>query len=225
MSTQFTVTDHAAAASAASKLPAALTMAATTIAVTSQQLRPHPDDPVPPDVALAALVKWQRGQARRDSRISAVMLLLHEAGASERGLADALGMSRGTVAARLVQARVDRAAEAEEAGRWTPTHTHGDLYKGRAAHLGATDAADSGGSAHRTVNWAFAPFRASSGTDPGPAKRYKRRCIEGYSQLYAPAVGPMLHIGRTSTGPAGRMGQCGRTSRIRSSRAISGGFR
>lgn len=115
MTTRFTVTDHTAAARAASKLPGALTMAATTIAVTSQQLRPYPDDPVPPDVALAALVRWQRGAARRDARISAVMLLLHEAGASERGLADALGMSRGTVAARLAQARAEREADAEEA--------------------------------------------------------------------------------------------------------------
>ncbi|KXP08743.1 hypothetical protein [Tsukamurella pseudospumae] len=117
MSTRFTVTNHAAAARAASKLPNALTMAATTIAVTSQQLRPHPDDPVPPNVALAALVKWQRGQARRESKISAVMLLLHEAGASERGLADALGMSRGTVAARLAEARAERDVEAEAASQ------------------------------------------------------------------------------------------------------------
>lgn len=117
MTTRFTVTDHAAAARAASKLPGALSTLATTIAVTSQDLRPYADDPVPPNVAMAALVKWQRGQARRESRISAVMLLLHEAGASERGLGDALGMSRGTVASRLAQARAEREANAAENGQ------------------------------------------------------------------------------------------------------------
>ncbi|KXP14336.1 hypothetical protein [Tsukamurella pseudospumae] len=117
MNTRFTVTDPAAAARAAAALPTAMNTLASMINITSQDLRPYPGDPVAPHKALASLAKWQRSQARRESRISAVMLLLHEAGASERGLADALGMSRGTVAARLAQARAEREAEAEEANQ------------------------------------------------------------------------------------------------------------
>lgn len=114
MTTRFTITDHGAANRAAAALPNALNTLASTINVAGQQLRPHPGDPVAPHKALAALVKWQRGERRRDARIATVLLLLAECGASERGLADALGLSRGTVATRIAQARVDRAAETEE---------------------------------------------------------------------------------------------------------------
>lgn len=107
----------------------------------------------------------------------------------------------------------------------TATATYRPPYKGRAAHLGGADAADAGHRAHRTVTWAFAPIRASSGTDPDPTERYKPCHSESYIPRYATAAGTTHHIGWTTSRPAGPIDHSGRISRIRSSRAISGGFR
>jgi hypothetical protein len=109
--TRFTITDPVAASVATAALPAAMRTLAATITVTSQDLTPYPGDPITPTIVLDALIKWQRGAVRRDRRINTLMLLIHEAGASERALADALGLGRSTVTARLAAARADRATD------------------------------------------------------------------------------------------------------------------
>lgn len=110
--TRFVTHDPNAAAAATDALRDATKALAMTITVTAQALTPHDDDPVDAERALAAAEKWVRGEARRRRRLGHMLLLLTEAGVSERALADRLGLGRHAVAQMVADARVEREASA-----------------------------------------------------------------------------------------------------------------
>ncbi|CPR93125.1 hypothetical protein PP568_07085 [Mycobacteroides abscessus] len=107
MATRFTVTDHATASRAAVELPTyARTLAAiTTEAAEALAALPAAADP---QRCLDGLVVFRAGQAKVRRAENAVLLRLHEAGASPTGLATALGINRLTVDRRLAAARAER---------------------------------------------------------------------------------------------------------------------
>ncbi|CAJ1579764.1 chromosome partitioning protein [[Mycobacterium] wendilense] len=110
--TRFVTRDPAAAAAATDALRDASKALAAVVTVTAQALTPHPEDPFTAEDALAALEKWVRGEARRRRRLAHTLLLLHEAGVSERALADRIGLGRHAVAQMVADARVEREAGA-----------------------------------------------------------------------------------------------------------------
>lgn len=110
--TRFVTTDPTAAAAATDALRGAAGQLSATITVTAQALNVHPDDPFDAERSLAALEKWVRGEARRRRRLGALLLLMHETGASERALADRIGLGRHAVGQLIADARVEREANA-----------------------------------------------------------------------------------------------------------------
>lgn len=110
--TRFVTTDPAAAAAATDALRDAASQFRATITVASQKLEGHPEDPFTADDALAGLERWVRGEKARRRRVGHVLLLLSEAGISERALADRLGLGRHAVGQMIADARVEREADA-----------------------------------------------------------------------------------------------------------------
>ncbi len=110
--TRFVTKDPAAAAAATDALLEATSQLRVVITVTAQALNTHPDDPVTAEDALRGLERWVRGEKARRRRIAHTLLLLHEAGVSERALADRIGMGRHAVSQLIADARVEREANA-----------------------------------------------------------------------------------------------------------------
>ncbi|NOP95123.1 chromosome partitioning protein [Mycolicibacterium fortuitum] len=110
--TRFVTHDPAAAARATDELGDATKALSVIIAVTAQALNTHPDDPVNAEDALRGLERWVRGEKARRRRVGRLLLLLHEAGVSERALADRLGMGRHAVSQLVADAKVEREADA-----------------------------------------------------------------------------------------------------------------
>lgn len=110
--TRFVTHDPAAAAAATDALRDAAKTLSVVITVASQKLVTHPEDPYTAEDALAALERWVRGEARRRRRLGHILLLLTEAGVSERALADRLGLGRHAVSQLVADARVEREADA-----------------------------------------------------------------------------------------------------------------
>ncbi|MBE5488540.1 hypothetical protein E3G71_001041 [Mycobacteroides abscessus] len=110
--TRFVTTDPTVAAAATDALRDAAKSLAATITVAATKLQPHPEDPFTADDALAGLERWVRGEKGRRRRLGHMLLLLHEAGVSERALADRIGLGRHAVAQMIADARVEREADA-----------------------------------------------------------------------------------------------------------------
>ncbi|QZT56243.1 chromosome partitioning protein [Mycolicibacterium austroafricanum] len=110
--TRFVTTDPTAAAAATDALRDATKALSVVITVAAQALNAHPDDPVTAEDALRGLERWVRGEKGRRRRIAHTLLLLHEAGVSERALADRIGLGRHAVAQMIADARVEREAGA-----------------------------------------------------------------------------------------------------------------
>ncbi|KXO98949.1 chromosome partitioning protein [Tsukamurella pseudospumae] len=110
--TRFVTKDPAAAAAATDALRGAASQLRATITIAAQKLEGHPEDPFTADDALAGLERWVRGEKGRRRRIAHTLLLLHEAGVSERALADRIGLGRHAVAQMIADARVEREANA-----------------------------------------------------------------------------------------------------------------
>ncbi|UEA25143.1 chromosome partitioning protein [Mycobacteroides abscessus subsp. abscessus] len=110
--TRFVTHDPAAAAAATDALREAAKALSATITVAATKLQPHPEDPFTADDALAGLERWVRGEKTRRRRLGHLLLLLHEAGVSERALAERVGLGRHAVAQMVADARVEREADA-----------------------------------------------------------------------------------------------------------------
>ncbi|KAF0967249.1 chromosome partitioning protein [Gordonia sp. YY1] len=110
--TRFVTHDPSAAARATEELREAAKALSVVITVASQKLAPHPEDPYSAEDALIGLERWVRGEKARRRRIAHTLLLLHEAGVSERALADRIGLGRHAVAQMVADARVEREANA-----------------------------------------------------------------------------------------------------------------
>lgn len=110
--TRFVTQDPVAAAAAADALRDSASHLRAVITVTAQALNSHPDDPFTAEDALVGLERWVRGEKGRRRRLGHTLLLLHEAGVSERALADRLGMGRHAVSQLIADARVEREANA-----------------------------------------------------------------------------------------------------------------
>lgn len=110
--TRFVTHDPTAAAAATDALRDATKALSVVITVASQKLAPHPEDPYSAEDALIGLERWVRGEKARRRRIAHTLLLLHEAGVSERALADRIGLGRHAVAQMVADARVEREANA-----------------------------------------------------------------------------------------------------------------
>lgn len=110
--TRFVTHDPTAAAAATDALRDAASQFRATITVAAQKLEGHPDDPFAAEDALVGLERWVRGEKARRRRVGHLLLLLHEAGVSERALADRLGLGRHAVAQMVADARVEREAGA-----------------------------------------------------------------------------------------------------------------
>ncbi|SKE70685.1 chromosome partitioning protein [Mycobacteroides abscessus subsp. massiliense] len=110
--TRFVTHDPAAAAAATDALRDAARSLAATITVAATKLNPHAEDPFTAEDALVGLERWVRGEKARRRRVGALLLLLHEAGVSERALADRIGLGRHAVAQMVADARVEREANA-----------------------------------------------------------------------------------------------------------------
>jgi hypothetical protein len=105
--TRFIVADMNAAGRAAADLhPAAQELAARIIDATGPLA--ELSDPATPTAALDALVQWRHAAARIRRAEDEIMLLLSEAGASPRGLGNALSINRETVARRIAAAEAER---------------------------------------------------------------------------------------------------------------------
>ncbi|MFV8172422.1 MULTISPECIES: hypothetical protein [Mycolicibacterium] len=94
--TRFIVTDHTAASHAAAELPTAARRLATITAEVAEPLMNLRAAAEPAEV-LAAFGRWQRSQSRLEPARAEIVCLLHRAGASPRGIADAVGMHRSAV--------------------------------------------------------------------------------------------------------------------------------
>lgn len=110
--TRFVTTDPTAAARATQELRQAASQLRATITVAAQKLEGHPDDPFTAEDTLAGLERWVRGEKSRRRRLGHTLLLLTEAGVSERALAARLGLGRHAVAQMVADARVEREAAA-----------------------------------------------------------------------------------------------------------------
>ncbi|RIS51920.1 chromosome partitioning protein [Mycobacteroides abscessus] len=110
--TRFVTHDPTAAAAATDALREAAKALSATITVAATKLNPHPDDPYSAEDALIGLERWVRGEKGRRRRIAHTLLLLAEAGVSERALADRIGMGRHAVSQLIADARVEREADA-----------------------------------------------------------------------------------------------------------------
>ncbi len=110
--TRFVTHDPTAAAAATDALRDAAKTLSVVITVASQKLNPHVEDPFTAEDALIGLERWVRGEKGRRRRLGHLLLLLHEAGVSERALADRLGLGRHAVAQLIADARVEREAGA-----------------------------------------------------------------------------------------------------------------
>lgn len=113
--TTFRVTDHAAAAVAASQLPAAARAVGARLQLAAQALTSLEATASPAEV-LAAVSKARRVQARADDALAQCLLLLSDAGASARSIAAQTGMHHSAVKSRIEAARVAREIAAAEAG-------------------------------------------------------------------------------------------------------------
>lgn len=107
MATRFIVTDHQTASRAAAELPTAARHLAAITTESAEALAALPAA-ADPQLCLDGLVAFRAGQARIRRAEDAVLLRLHEAGASPTGLATALGINRLTVERRLAAARAER---------------------------------------------------------------------------------------------------------------------
>lgn len=109
--TRFIVTDHTAAAHAVAALPSAARRLAAVTAEIAEPLAAL-DVAAEPVEVLAAFARWQRAQSRAVERVRAeIVLLLHQAGASPRGIADAVGMHRGAVDRLIALATAEHTGE------------------------------------------------------------------------------------------------------------------
>lgn len=109
VATRFSVTDHTAAERAAAGLHQA-TREATGRADAALQMLTRIEPTDTPAEVLTALAQWRRRLRSVERGEAHLLLLLHECGASVRGLADALKMHRSTVSARIEAARAERDA-------------------------------------------------------------------------------------------------------------------
>ncbi|SLB32340.1 chromosome partitioning protein [Mycobacteroides abscessus subsp. massiliense] len=105
--TRFVITDHLAATRASEALPSAARELAGRVNAAVSGLS-QLEFTGRPTEALAALQRWRRAKSRIDQAEASIVLLLHEAGASVRGIADALHMHKSTVESCIAQARADR---------------------------------------------------------------------------------------------------------------------
>lgn len=94
--TRFIVTDHSAAAHAVAALPTAGRRLATVTAEIAEPLAGLSAAAEPAEV-LAAFARWQRAQPRVERARAEIVMFLYRAGASPRGIADAVGSSRAAV--------------------------------------------------------------------------------------------------------------------------------
>ncbi|SKR41494.1 Uncharacterised protein [Mycobacteroides abscessus subsp. abscessus] len=108
--TKFTITDHEAAAQAASGLPAAARAYGSRIAAAAAPLQGLNDCHAPAEV-LDALAQSRRLLTRAARADAQIMLLLRDAGASPRGIADRLGMHHTTVVKLIEAAEAERVGE------------------------------------------------------------------------------------------------------------------
>lgn len=110
--TRFVTHDPTAAAAATDALRDAAKALSAVVTVASTKLNPHAEDPFAAEDALVGLERWVRGERARRRRVGHLLLLLHEAGVSERALADRLGLGRHAVGQLIADARVEREADA-----------------------------------------------------------------------------------------------------------------
>lgn len=103
MPTRFTPTDPDLGGEAVAALPEAARQVAAAVAAAVVGLTEVPSGD--PQAALDAYAVMRRGQAAIRSAEDALLLRLHEAGASQTGLANALGINRLTVERRIAAAR------------------------------------------------------------------------------------------------------------------------
>lgn len=108
--TRFIVTDHTAAAHAVAALPTAARRLATVTAEVAEPLAAL-DVAAEPVEVLAAFARWQRAQSRVERARAEVLRLLNLAGASPRGIADAVGMHRGAVDRLIALATAEHTGE------------------------------------------------------------------------------------------------------------------
>ncbi|MFV8137456.1 hypothetical protein ACNQR7_07780 [Mycolicibacterium senegalense] len=105
--TRFTTSNPAAAAEAVAALPAAVADLVTRANAATAALD-LPTDLTDAAVVLDALVAYRRGQAPVIRAENEVMRLLRDAGASPRGIGNALNINRETVARRIALAETER---------------------------------------------------------------------------------------------------------------------
>ncbi|KXP12496.1 hypothetical protein AXK57_19650 [Tsukamurella pulmonis] len=113
--TRFVTKDPAAAARAASQLPAAARAVGARLQLAAQALTTLEATATPTEV-LAAVARARRVQARADEALGELLLLLVDAGASARSIAAQTGMHHSAVRNRVEAARVAREVAAAEAG-------------------------------------------------------------------------------------------------------------
>lgn len=94
--TRFIVKNHAEAATACVELPTAARRLATVASEITEPLAALPAAAEPAEV-IAAVAQWQRSLSRVERAKAEVVRLLNAAGASPRGIADALGIHAGVV--------------------------------------------------------------------------------------------------------------------------------
>ncbi|MBN7296644.1 hypothetical protein ACNQR7_07785 [Mycolicibacterium senegalense] len=105
MPLRFTTTDPAPPGQQEQVLLAAR-MLMSQIRVSSQELEDLESGD--PHRVAAAFGRWRRRQHLIARREDALLLELHEAGASDRGLAELMGLNRQTITRRLDRARDER---------------------------------------------------------------------------------------------------------------------
>ena len=106
--TRFVTQDPVAAARATDELRDAAKALSAVITVAATKLNPYAEDPFTAEDALVGLERWVRGEKSRRRRLGHTLLLLTEAGISERALAGRLGMGRHAVGQLIADARVER---------------------------------------------------------------------------------------------------------------------
>lgn len=103
MPTRFSPADPAAAAEAVAALPTTAREVAAAAANAVMPLSQVPADD--PQAVLDAYAAMRRGQAAVRTAEDALLLRLHEAGASGTGLANALSINRLTIERRIAAAK------------------------------------------------------------------------------------------------------------------------
>lgn len=109
--TRFTVTNHEVAAHAAQQLHGAAQALSTRIDAAADPLADLTPESTP-EAVLTALAQSHRMQQVTERTEAELVLLLHECGASARGIADAVGMHRERVARLIKLAEAERDVEA-----------------------------------------------------------------------------------------------------------------